>query len=112
VPETLKGRTSQGRAITLQVSGDKVSALDMTFRAPCGDGRVWSPRWWPAEGAPVHFHNDGHRFHVRESGADVELWMTGHTSADRRSVSGITRFTGRSRGSVCDSGIVTFVSSG
>ena len=102
----LEGTTSQGRAIVVRVGRHGAKALDMTFSAPCGNGRDWYPRWWPAEGAPVHFHNRGQDFAVREKDAHVEAWMTGRTSEDRHSAAGVARITADFDGRVCDSGIV------
>ena len=104
----LEGTTSQGRAIVLRVGRHGAKALDMTFSAPCGDGREWYPRWWPADGAPVRFHNRGQDFAVREKNGDAEAWMSGRISEDRRSASGVARMTADFNGQVCDSGVVTW----
>jgi hypothetical protein len=105
----LEGWTSQGRAIDLRVGRHGVMALDMTFRTECGGGRVWFPRWWPADNAPVHFHNRGHDFSVREHPGGVEAWMTGTTSSDRRAAHGIARYTEDvGGGRVCDSGTIAW----
>jgi len=117
----LEGITEQGRAIRILAGKDGARALDMTFRARCTYGRPWLPRWWPAEGAPVHFFNRGRAFSVRESTyrserngthAHIESWMNGRESPDRRTAWGEARLTGMFQGGpyrrtqVCDSGVV------
>jgi hypothetical protein len=120
---SLVGSTSQGRAITLRVRDRNVRALDMTFSTRCTGGQVWVPRWWPAEGAPVHFHNLGRTFDVRErtdrdapdgTRSRMDSWMYGRTSADGHSATGLARFVGGFSGGryrrpmACDSGVVAW----
>jgi hypothetical protein len=102
----LEGWTSQGRAVELTVGRRGVTALDMDFRVPCGDGTAQFERWYPAEGAPVHFQNRGHAFFVREKDTMADSWMTGHVAADGSSASGLTHMTTRYGNHLCDSGLV------
>jgi hypothetical protein len=123
---TLSGSTSQGQAIKLRVGGKRVTALDMRFRTRCSNGAIWFSRWWPADGAPVPFKNRGPAFDVREPNAwtasdgaraHMYAWLTGETSADRRTATGAAHLVavfngGRyARPVRCDSGPVAYTAS-
>jgi hypothetical protein len=53
-------------AIRVTVLHGQLAGFDthVSVRCPEGESRDW--RWWPYDGAPVPFHQDGSRVYVRE----------------------------------------------
>jgi hypothetical protein len=48
------------------VSDGRLSSFDTAVSVRCPDGETYHWRWWPGDGNPVPFHQNGSRFYVRE----------------------------------------------
>lgn len=118
---TLIGETGQGRPLEMVLNKQhRVEFFDTRLTATCTDGQAWGTRWYPAEGAPIHFsHRDGevtaterteHRFEDGTVGR-IGSTMHGRVVDGGDAVEGTMRLVARFyRGGVetaaCDSGYV------
>ena len=69
----LAGKTGDGYRITLGVVDGQLQNFDTVVRTDCTGGRTWKTRWYPADGNPVPFHQDGGHIHVVERTRRPEL---------------------------------------
>jgi len=89
----LTGRTSDGFRIQMGVQDGKLKSFDTHARVRCPGGETRSWRWYPADGVPVRFHQDGGRFRVVErADRSAERPSAIFTNAMRGRLSGDGRF--------------------